>query len=114
MLNEERQSMLGSYAVTGAWGRALRAALGRPAAVAAAVTALVVLPGLGTAPWLDPPEGFHAEIAHEMAERGDWITPRLNGVRYFSKPPLPYWLMQLSFTPAGATQIGRASCRERV
>ncbi|HEX5816432.1 MAG TPA: glycosyltransferase family 39 protein [Methylomirabilota bacterium] len=103
MLNEERQSVLGSYAVTGAWGRALHAALGRPVAVAAAVTALVMLPGLGAAPWLDPPEGFHVEIAHEMAERGDWITPRLNGVRYFSKPPLPYWLMQLSFIPAGAT-----------
>jgi 4-amino-4-deoxy-L-arabinose transferase-like glycosyltransferase len=89
--------------VGGAWRRARRTALGMPTVVVAVLTALIVLPGLGTAPWLDPPEGFHAEIAHEMSRSGDWITPRLNGIRYFSKPPLPYWLMQLSFAPAGPT-----------
>ena len=74
-----------------------------PAAVTAVAAALVVLPGLGAAPWLDPPEGFHAEIAHEMARNGDWVTPHLNGIRYFSKPPLPYWLMQASFAVDGPT-----------
>lgn len=95
---------LGSYVVRGVpWRRALRAALRVPSVIVAVITALVVLPGLGAAPWLDPPEGFHAEIAREMSQTGDGITPRLNGVRYFSKPPLPYWLMQLSFMPAGPT-----------
>ena len=83
--------------------RALAAIWRIPTLVVAVITALVLLPGLGAAPWLDPPEGFHAEIAHEMSESGDWITPRLNGIRYFSKPPLAYWLMQLSFLPAGVT-----------
>jgi 4-amino-4-deoxy-L-arabinose transferase-like glycosyltransferase len=67
------------------------------------VVAVLALAGLGQAPFLDPPEGFHAEIAREMAERAAWITPRLNGVRYFDKPPLPYWLMAASFAAAGPT-----------
>jgi 4-amino-4-deoxy-L-arabinose transferase-like glycosyltransferase len=60
--------------------------------------------GLGAAPFLDPPEGFHAAIAETLRQSGDWITLRLNGVRYFDKPPLPYWLMSGSFAVAGPTE----------
>lgn len=48
--------------------------------------------GLGSRPFSTPDEGRYVEIPREMAATGDWVTPRLNGVLYFEKPPLFYWL----------------------
>ena len=39
-----------------------------------------------------PDEGRYAEIAREMATSGDWVTPRLNDIKYFEKPALQYWV----------------------
>jgi len=69
----------------------------------AVVAAALFLSGLGAGPFVDPPEGFHTEIAREMLARGDFVTPRLNAVRYFDKPPLLYWLISLSSAVAGPT-----------
>lgn len=46
-------------------------------------------------------EGRYAEIAREMALSGDWVTPRLNGVKYFEKPPLQYWVTAAAYTAFG-------------
>ncbi len=51
---------------------------------------------LGNRPLSVPDEGRYVEIAREMAATGDYITPRLNGVKYFEKPALFYWLESLS------------------
>ncbi len=67
------------------------------------LAAVLLAPGLGRAPLDDPGEGQHAEIAREMLG-GSWITPRLNGVRYFDKPPLLYWLTAASFHRWGLTE----------
>ncbi|MGH7399039.1 MAG: ArnT family glycosyltransferase, partial [Candidatus Rokuibacteriota bacterium] len=63
-----------------------------------ALAALLLAPGLGRAPFDDPGEGQHVEIAREMLGGGSWLALRLNGVRYFDKPPLLYWLIAVSFT----------------
>ncbi|HEX2438222.1 MAG TPA: glycosyltransferase family 39 protein [Methylomirabilota bacterium] len=65
---------------------------------------LMYLLGLGAAPFLDPPEGFHAVIAQTLRLTGDWVTLRVDGVRYFDKPPLLYWLMAFSFHVVGPTE----------
>src|SRR5438270_3721220 len=43
-------------------------------------------------PLASPDEPRYSEISREMAASGDWVTPRLNGVLFFYKPPLLYWL----------------------
>lgn len=48
--------------------------------------------GLGTRPLFVPDEGRYAEIAREMIVNHDFITPYLNGIIYFEKPVLFYWL----------------------
>jgi 4-amino-4-deoxy-L-arabinose transferase-like glycosyltransferase len=44
-----------------------------------------------------PDEGRYAEMAREMFVTGDWVTTRLNGIKYFEKPPLQTWMNALSF-----------------
>ena len=51
-----------------------------------------------------PDEGRYAEISREMAISGDWITPRLNGIKYFEKPPLQYWATAVAFNAFGANE----------
>jgi 4-amino-4-deoxy-L-arabinose transferase-like glycosyltransferase len=48
-----------------------------------------------------PDEGRYAEIAREMLQSGDWVTPRLDGLKYFEKPPLQYWLAAGAFAIFG-------------
>ena len=43
-----------------------------------------------------PDEGRYVEIPREMVATGDYLTPRLNGVKYFEKPVLFYWLEAFS------------------
>jgi 4-amino-4-deoxy-L-arabinose transferase-like glycosyltransferase len=51
-----------------------------------------------------PDEGRYAEIAREMLVTHDFLTPRLNGLKYFEKPPLQYWMTAGSFAVLGTTE----------
>lgn len=42
-------------------------------------------------------EGRYAEMAREMVATQDWITTRLNGIKYFEKPPLQTWMNAITF-----------------
>ena len=59
---------------------------------------------LGSRPLSVPDEGRYVEIPREMAVTGDWLTPRLNGVKYFEKPPLVYWITALSIKLFGLSE----------
>jgi len=46
---------------------------------------------LGVIGFVGPDEPRYAWIARDMAETGDWVTPRLYGKPWFERPPLLYW-----------------------
>ncbi|MBI5447351.1 MAG: glycosyltransferase family 39 protein [Gammaproteobacteria bacterium] len=56
---------------------------------------------LGNRPLASPDEARYSEIPREMLVSGDFITPHLNGINYFEKPPLLYWAQTLSFKIGG-------------
>ena len=56
----------------------------------------------------DPDEGRYAEIPREMVATGDWITPRLDGLKYFEKPPLQYWATAAVYSVFGVSEWTRA------
>jgi 4-amino-4-deoxy-L-arabinose transferase-like glycosyltransferase len=55
-------------------------------------------------PLVDPDEGRYAEIPREMVATGDWITPRLDGLKYFEKPPLQYWATAAAYSVFGVSE----------
>ena len=60
---------------------------------------------LGGLPLIDPDEGRYAEIPREMLQSGDLITPTLNYVKYFEKPPLLYWINAASLKIFGLNEF---------
>jgi len=65
---------------------------------------LIWFAGLDTRRLMHPDEGRYAEIAREMAQSGDWVTPRLNGIKYFEKPALQYWIGAATFDAFGVRE----------
>jgi 4-amino-4-deoxy-L-arabinose transferase len=66
--------------------------------------AVYLLP-LGFRPMIVPDEVRYGEIPREMISTGDWIVPRLDGLRYFEKPVMGYWLNGLSMLVFGENRF---------
>lgn len=60
---------------------------------------------LGNLPLIGTDEARYSEIPREMLEKGDFLTPTLNYVPYFEKPPLHYWLNAISMRIFGETEF---------
>ena len=69
-------------------------------AVLLGAIALWFLP-LQTYHLFNPDEGRYAEIPREMVASGDWVTPRLDSLKYFEKPPLQYWVTAAAYEVLG-------------
>jgi len=65
------------------------------------IIAIIWFSLLGHRDLIDPDEGRYAEIPREMVASGDWLTPRLNGFKYFEKPVLQYWVTAVGYTLFG-------------
>jgi 4-amino-4-deoxy-L-arabinose transferase-like glycosyltransferase len=75
---------------------------------AAAIVVFVYFFGL-TIPLVGPDEPRYAQVAREMFERGDWVTPTLGGFNWFEKPALLYWLQIIAYKLLGVSEFAARS-----
>mgnify|MGYP003323983008 FL=1 len=54
---------------------------------------IIFILDLGATGLVDETPPLFAAAARAMSESGDWLTPKVNGIFRFDKPPLIYWLM---------------------
>ena len=67
-----------------------------------AVAAAIFIGGIVSPPSLmDDVDAVQAQIARNMLDSGDWVTARLDGVKYLEKSPLIYWLIAISYQLLG-------------
>jgi len=52
-----------------------------------------------------PDEGRYTGVAWEMVRSGQWLTPTLDGLPYFHKPPMFYWLTAMSIKLFGISEL---------
>ncbi len=64
--------------------------------------------GLGSFGLIGADEPRYAQVAHEMLERHDWITPTLAGKAWLEKPALYYWEAIVTYRAAGVAASGPA------
>lgn len=58
---------------------------------------LIFFASLFAPPLLDDADASHASAARAIVATGDWVTLKIDGVRYLEKAPLPYWLVAASY-----------------
>ena len=66
--------------------------LHRDAALVLAATVVWLAATAWLRPLMLPDEGRYAGVAWEMLRSGNWLTPTLDGLPFFHKPPLFYWI----------------------
>jgi 4-amino-4-deoxy-L-arabinose transferase-like glycosyltransferase len=67
----------------------------------AAIFAAVYLGSLFNPPLMDDVDSSHSQAAQYFSEHSDWVSAKINGLRYIEKPPLPYWISGVLFKVFG-------------
>jgi 4-amino-4-deoxy-L-arabinose transferase-like glycosyltransferase len=82
--------------------------LGRSARGHRCAALLLIFAWLAATAWLRPlalpDEGRYASVAWEMLRSGQWLVPTLNGLPYFHKPPLFYWITAAGLWAGGMNE----------
>lgn len=72
------------------------------------LVALLIVASLALTAWarplMLPDEGRYVGVAWEMLRSQDWLTPTLDGLPYFHKPPLFYWITAGSMSLFGVNE----------
>ena len=63
--------------------------------------AVLQIGGLWSPGLLDDVDSVYLQVAREMLQRRDFVTPMVDGVRFFDKPPLMYWMAAASMKVFG-------------
>ncbi len=74
----------------------------------------LLLLGLGSTGLIDETPPLFASAGRAMSHSGDWLTPKVNGILRFDKPPFYYWLMAIFYSiPANEIwdELGSLSAR---
>jgi 4-amino-4-deoxy-L-arabinose transferase-like glycosyltransferase len=62
--------------------------------------------GMGSVGFIGPDEPRYAAVARDMVATGDYITPRFNGMPWFEKPVLTYWMTAIGYALFGQNEWG--------
>ena len=94
MTNVYAQSISSSAADNNRATRSTIAGRWNPVSIAVIVFVWLLLQigGLFNPGLLDDVDSVYIEIAREMLHRHDFVTPYIDGIRFFDKPPLMYWM----------------------
>jgi len=69
---------------------------------------------LGSTGLIDETPPLFASAGREMSQSGDWLTPKVNGIFRFDKPPLYYWFSAIFYSLPGNQvwdELGSLSAR---
>ncbi len=61
--------------------------------------------GLGQFGLIGADEPRYAQVAREMLDRHDWVTPTLGGRPWLEKPPLYYWQAMVAYSLFGVRDV---------
>lgn len=96
--------------IAGVWKRLVSVGMRRSdlliVILLACVAATLVFWQLGEGSLGDYDEADYAQSAREMLWWSDFNTPRWNGMEFFDKPPLVYWLTALVYKVLGVNEFG--------